>query len=85
MSDGPARHFAHLHAHRDHFVTLVIRFFQTTGWPGVVSVVGNWFGHGKKGLIMGLWNTHTSIGNIVGAYIAGHNNYDLPYFSGVTL
>lgn len=22
---------------------------QTTGWPGVVTVVGNWFGEGKRG------------------------------------
>ena len=45
--------------------------FQTTGWPGVVTVVGNWFGKGKRGLIFGLWNAHTSIGNILGSVIAG--------------
>lgn len=39
---------------------------QTTGWPGVISVVANWFGKGKRGLIFGIWNSHTSIGNIVG-------------------
>ena len=45
--------------------------FEATGWPGVVAVVGNWFGHAKKGLIMGIWNSHTSVGNIVGASISG--------------
>ena len=45
---------------------------QTTGWPGVVTVVANWFGKGKKGLIFGIWNSHTSIGNIVGGLLAGH-------------
>lgn len=45
--------------------------FQTTGWPGVVTVVGNWFGKGKRGLIFGLWNSHTSVGNILGSVIAG--------------
>jgi len=45
---------------------------QTTGWPGVVSVVGNWFGKGKRGLIFGIWNSHTSIGNILGSLIAGN-------------
>ncbi|XP_021963727.1 glucose-6-phosphate exchanger SLC37A2 isoform X2 [Folsomia candida] len=44
---------------------------QTTGWPGVVTVVGNWFGKGKRGLIFGLWNSHTSLGNILGSLIAG--------------
>ncbi|CAK9831560.1 Glucose-6-phosphate exchanger SLC37A2 [Anthophora retusa] len=44
--------------------------FQTSGWPGVVTVVGNWFGRGKKGLIFGIWNSHTSLGNILGSLIA---------------
>ncbi|KAG8238699.1 hypothetical protein J437_LFUL018389 [Ladona fulva] len=44
---------------------------QTTGWPGVVTCMGNWFGKGKRGLIMGVWNSHTSIGNILGSLIAG--------------
>jgi len=45
---------------------------QTTGWPGVVTVMANWFGKGKRGLIMGIWNSHTSLGNILGALLAGH-------------
>ncbi|XP_018916398.1 glucose-6-phosphate exchanger SLC37A2 isoform X2 [Bemisia tabaci] len=43
---------------------------QTTGWPGVVTVMDNWFGKGKKGFIFGVWNSHTSVGNIVGTLIA---------------
>lgn len=43
---------------------------QTTGWPGVVAVVGKWFGAGKRGLIFGIWNSHTSLGNILGTIIA---------------
>lgn len=46
--------------------------FQTSGWPGVVTVVGNWFGKGKRGLIFGIWNSHTSLGNIVGTLIAAN-------------
>ncbi|XP_014444220.1 glucose-6-phosphate exchanger SLC37A2 isoform X1 [Tupaia chinensis] len=46
-------------------------FVQTTGWPSVVTCVGNWFGKGKRGLIMGVWNSHTSVGNILGSLIAG--------------
>ncbi|KAK9143108.1 hypothetical protein Syun_012508 [Stephania yunnanensis] len=44
--------------------------FQSTGWPSVVAVVGNWFGKSKRGLIMGIWNAHTSVGNIAGSLIA---------------
>ncbi|XP_063989628.1 glucose-6-phosphate exchanger SLC37A2 isoform X2 [Diachasmimorpha longicaudata] len=44
--------------------------FQTTGWPGVVTVIGNWFEKGKRGLIFGVWNSHTSLGNILGTLIA---------------
>ncbi|RLU16535.1 hypothetical protein DMN91_010603 [Ooceraea biroi] len=44
--------------------------FQTSGWPGVVTVLGNWFGKGKRGLIFGIWNSHTSLGNILGSLIA---------------
>ncbi|XP_060035793.1 glucose-6-phosphate exchanger SLC37A2 isoform X2 [Erinaceus europaeus] len=44
---------------------------QTTGWPSVVTCVGNWFGKGKRGLIMGIWNSHTSVGNILGSLLAG--------------
>ncbi|XP_033251680.1 glucose-6-phosphate exchanger SLC37A2-like [Drosophila miranda] len=40
--------------------------FQTTGWPGVVTLVGRWFGKSNRGLIFGIWNSHTSIGNILG-------------------
>ncbi|CAH2014105.1 unnamed protein product [Acanthoscelides obtectus] len=45
---------------------------QTTGWPGVVTVMGNWFGKNKRGLIFGIWNSHTSIGNILGSLIAAY-------------
>ncbi|XP_053408144.1 glucose-6-phosphate exchanger SLC37A2-like isoform X1 [Mercenaria mercenaria] len=44
---------------------------QSTGWPSVVTCVGNWYGKGKRGLIMGIWNSHTSVGNILGSLIAG--------------
>lgn len=43
---------------------------QTTGWPGVVTLIGRWFGRTKRGLVFGIWNSHTSIGNILGTCIA---------------
>ena len=63
-------------------VQVVSGVVQTTGWPGVVTVMANWFGKGKRGLIMGLWNSHTSLGNILGALIAGacvNDNWGLSF------
>ncbi|CAK9857434.1 unnamed protein product [Sphagnum jensenii] len=51
-------------------VQMAAGLFQATGWPSVVAVVGNWFGKSKRGLIMGIWNAHTSTGNILGSLIA---------------
>ncbi|KAJ8774423.1 hypothetical protein K2173_016869 [Erythroxylum novogranatense] len=49
---------------------VVAGLFQATGWPSVVAVIGNWFGKRKRGLIMGIWNAHTSVGNISGSLLA---------------
>ncbi|KAJ0090937.1 hypothetical protein Patl1_14851 [Pistacia atlantica] len=51
-------------------VQILCGLFQSIGWPCVVAVVGNWFGKEKRGLIMGVWNSHTSIGNIIGSVVA---------------
>ena len=40
---------------------------QSTGWPCVVAVMGNWFGKGSRGLVLGLWSACQSSGNILGA------------------
>lgn len=45
---------------------------QTTGWPAVVSCVGNWFDQSSRGYIFGIWNSNTNFGNILGAVIAGY-------------
>lgn len=51
-------------------VQVVCGLFQSIGWPSVVAIVGNWFGKDKRGLIMGVWNSHTSVGNIIGSVVA---------------
>lgn len=43
---------------------------QSTGWPTVVAIIGNWFGKSSRGLVMGFWGSSPSVGNIFGAYIA---------------
>ncbi|XP_017229800.1 putative glycerol-3-phosphate transporter 4 [Daucus carota subsp. sativus] len=49
---------------------MIAGLFQATGWPSVVAVIGNWFGKTRRGLIMGVWNAHTSVGNISGSLLA---------------
>ncbi|KAH7332195.1 hypothetical protein KP509_20G074600 [Ceratopteris richardii] len=50
-------------------VQIIAGFFQATGWPSVVTVVARWFGKRKRGLVMGIWNAHTSVGNILGSLV----------------
>ncbi|ESN93720.1 hypothetical protein HELRODRAFT_186070 [Helobdella robusta] len=52
-------------------VQVFLGIVQSSGWPPVVACVANWFGKGKRGFIMGIWNSHTSVGNILGSVIAG--------------
>ena len=54
-----------------HSMQLVCGLYQSTGWPTVVAIMGNWFPKGKRGLVMGVWNAHTSVGNILGTVIPG--------------
>ncbi|XP_016448440.2 putative glycerol-3-phosphate transporter 5 [Nicotiana tabacum] len=51
-------------------VQILCGLFQSIGWPCVVAVIGNWFGKAKRGLIMGVWNSNTSVGNIIGSLVA---------------
>ncbi|KAM5281470.1 glucose-6-phosphate exchanger SLC37A1 [Ctenodactylus gundi] len=66
-------YFYDVHSLTFYVVTQVLNgLVQTTGWPSVVTCLGNWFGKGRRGLIMGVWNSHTSVGNILGSLIAGY-------------
>jgi len=49
------------------FLWILNGFAQSTGWPTVVAVMGNWFGENGRGLIFGIWSSTASIGNIIGA------------------
>lgn len=51
-------------------IQIVCGVFQAGGWPGVVAVMAYWQDNSKRGLIFGLWNSHTSLGNILGTLIA---------------
>lgn len=52
------------------FANVISGIFQATGWPSVVRAMSRWFPHGKRGMVMCIWNSHTSIGNILGSIIA---------------
>ncbi|KAF8373570.1 hypothetical protein PRIPAC_79999, partial [Pristionchus pacificus] len=43
--------------------------FQSVAWPTEICVMGNWFGRGSRGLIMGVWSGCASVGNIIGTLI----------------
>ncbi|KQK00575.1 hypothetical protein BRADI_3g50397v3 [Brachypodium distachyon] len=64
-------YFLSLHSLAFYVVAQAIAgLLQSTGWPSVVAIVGNWFCGRRRGLIMGVWNAHTSVGNISGSLIA---------------
>ncbi|KAH9422347.1 hypothetical protein DERP_003022 [Dermatophagoides pteronyssinus] len=56
-----------------YFVLLQILsgILQTTGWPAVVTCIGHWFNKSSRGVLFGIWNSHTNVGNIIGALVAG--------------
>ncbi|CAN6232691.1 unnamed protein product [Urochloa humidicola] len=64
-------YFLSLHSLAFYVAAQVIAgLLQSTGWPSVVAIVGNWFSGRRRGLIMGVWNAHTSVGNIAGSLVA---------------
>ncbi|XP_033746190.1 sugar phosphate exchanger 3-like isoform X2 [Pecten maximus] len=53
---------------------------QSTGWPTVVAVMGNWFGRSSRGFVLGLWSACASVGNIIGALmVSSVLNYGYDY------
>ena len=47
----------------------------------MTAVMGNWFGKRNRGLVLGVWNAHTSLGNILGTVIPAiwADNSDSPW------
>jgi len=40
--------------------------FQSTGWPGVLSIMKNWFGKKNSGMLMGIWSGNANFGDAIG-------------------
>ncbi|CDW54192.1 sugar phosphate exchanger 3 [Trichuris trichiura] len=49
------------------FVWMLNGFIQSAGWPAEVCIMANWFGHGGRGFVLGLWAACASVGNIIGS------------------
>jgi OPA family glycerol-3-phosphate transporter-like MFS transporter 1/2 len=43
---------------------------QSAGWPANVAIIGGWYGKATRGCVLGVWNAHTSVGNIAGTLSA---------------
>ncbi|CAF1024376.1 unnamed protein product, partial [Didymodactylos carnosus] len=55
---------------------------QSTAWPCVIAIMGNWFGTESRGLIFGVWSACASVGNIFGAALAAaflRYGYEYPF------
>jgi OPA family glycerol-3-phosphate transporter-like MFS transporter 3 len=67
------------------YVTLMVMsgLAQSVGWPCVVAVMGNWFGRGSRGLVLGLWSSCQPTGNILAAVVGTavvHYGYHYAFF-----
>ena len=62
------------------FVWAINGLSQSSGWPSIVALMGNWFGIKGRGVIMGIWSANASVGNIMGAFMVnGFLGYGFSY------
>ncbi|CAG5121248.1 unnamed protein product, partial [Candidula unifasciata] len=52
------------------FIWVINGLLQSTGWPVVVACMGNWFGQSSRGMLLGIWSSCASVGNIIGTFMA---------------
>ena len=63
-------------------------YVQSTGWPGNVQVMAQWYGVHERGTVMGLWCTNFQIGGVIAnafaalllAYWGWRSTYIGPFF-----
>ncbi|KAJ6701215.1 MAJOR FACILITATOR SUPERFAMILY TRANSPORTER 16 ISOFORM B [Salix koriyanagi] len=56
---------------------MVAGFAQATGWPCVLAVITSWIERNGRGWKMGVWNAHSTVGNIIGSLLAAFLNFSL--------
>ncbi|KAL4227077.1 hypothetical protein ACF0H5_015051 [Mactra antiquata] len=67
---GSVLEWAHYYNHYLYVVLWILNgLFQSSGWPTVVAIMGNWFGKSSRGFVLGLWSACASVGNIIGALL----------------
>eukprot|EP00058_Branchiostoma_floridae_P008987 XP_002594475.1 hypothetical protein BRAFLDRAFT_59797 [Branchiostoma floridae] len=67
---GCLTEWIHLYSQPFYVVLFVLNgLLQSTGWPCVVAIMGNWFGKSTRGLVLGAWSACASVGNIIGALL----------------
>ncbi|KAK2188714.1 hypothetical protein NP493_124g03015 [Ridgeia piscesae] len=68
---GTVSEWLHLYSITYYVILWIINgLLQSTGWPAMVAVMGNWFGRSSRGFILGLWSACASVGNIIGTLMA---------------
>ncbi|EAR82020.1 MFS transporter (macronuclear) [Tetrahymena thermophila SB210] len=55
---------------------------ESTGMPGFVSAMGNWFSKNSRGAIMGFWIGTTNTGDIMGYILGGVMTYSMNLYWG---
>lgn len=45
-------------------------FAQASGWPGLVKIMGAWFGKAQRGVVMAWWSTNYALGGFAATLIA---------------
>jgi OPA family sugar phosphate sensor protein UhpC-like MFS transporter len=59
---------------------------QSTGWPGNVATMGNWFHRRERGTVMGFWATNFQVGgvaaNALAAWALGQWGFRYSFFAG---
>lgn len=43
---------------------------QASGWPGLVKIMGAWFGKAQRGVVMAWWSTNYAIGGFLATLLA---------------
>ena len=51
------------------FCYILYAIGQGTAWPNLVKVMAAWFGHGRRGAIMGFWSNSQYTGHIISSPI----------------
>jgi sugar phosphate permease len=62
---------------------------QSTGWPGNVAAMAEWFRRSERGTVMGFWATNFQVGgvaaNALAAWVLGEMGFRWSFFAGTLI